>query len=255
MKADETVEMKDASTDQMLGGRIVLHQAQNGYRVAIDPVFLAAAIPARAGETVLDAGCGTAAASLCLVARIPGVSVMGLELQPEMIRLAMENVEANAMAERIGIVQGDIARPPPDIHERHFDHVMANPPYMQAHTGNPPPDPVRATAMVEGDGGVAVWVSFAASVLKPKGSLTLVHRAERLTCILTAMGGRFGDIRVFPLWPGPGMDKPAKRVLVQARKGINTPLRLLPGLILHQEDGQFTHDANNVLRDAAPLTL
>jgi len=149
----------------------------------------------------------------------------------------------------------NVARPPVDLGERFFNHVMANPPYMRAQAGNPPPDPVRAMAMVEGDAGIEDWVAFAAGVLKPKGSLTLVHRAERLPCILAAMAGRFGDIRIFPLWPGPGMETPAKRLLVQGRKGVNTPLSLLPGMVLHREGGGFTPEADAILRGAAAIAL
>lgn len=243
------------SVDHLLDGRISLHQPIKGYRVAIDPVFLAAAVPAVANDTVLDAGCGSAAAALCLAARVSGVSVTGLELQPEMVRMAMKNINANDMEARIQVMQGDVSHPPDNIYESQFSHVMANPPYMPANAGNPPPDAVRATAMVEGDGGIEPWIAFAASVLKPKGTLTLIHRVERLSCILTAMLGRFGGIRIFPLWPGPNMEKPAKRMLVQARKGIHAPLDLLPGMILHLNDGQYTAEADNVLRHAGGITI
>ncbi len=253
MKSTNGVFTENVTVDRLLGDRVELRQPVNGYRAAIDPVFLAASIPASAGDSILDAGCGTAAAALCLAARAPDVAVTGLELQPEMVRFARENIDANAMGARVGIMQGDVANPPHDVLDRLFDHVMANPPYMEARAGNPPPDPIRATAMVEGDAGIETWITFAASVLKSKGTFTLIHRAERLAHILSAMEGRFGDIRVFPLWPGPGMDKPAKRLLVQARKGVNSPLSLLPGMILHQQDGSYTHDAETVLRQAAPI--
>lgn len=245
----------DVSIDRLLGERVVLRQPIAGYRVAIDPVFLAASVPAKAGDSVLDAGCGTAAAALCLASRAKNVSVTGLEIQPEMVRFAQDNIDANDMADQVDVVQGDVAHPPYDILDQQFHHVMANPPYMEANSGNPPPDPVRATAMVEGETGIMDWVSFGASVLKSKGTLTLIHRAERLGHILAAMEGRFGDIRVFPLWPGPGMDKPARRLLIQARKGVKTPLSLLPGMVLHQMDGSYTPEVEAVLRDAARVDM
>jgi tRNA1(Val) A37 N6-methylase TrmN6 len=251
--ADDTA--RHVSVDRLLGERVVLYQPVNGYRAAIDPAFLAASVSAGAGDSVLDAGCGTAAAALCLAARVPDVVVTGLELQPEMVQFAHENINANAMAARVNVMQGDVASPPQGILSRQFDHVMANPPYMVSHVGNPPLDPVKATAMVEGGAGIDVWVSFVASALRPKGTLTLVHRTERLSHILAAMEGRFGDIRVFPLWAGPGMDKPAKRLLIQARKGVKTPLSLLPGMILHQLDGSYTPEAEAVLRDAARVDM
>ncbi len=246
---------EDVSLDKLLDGRVVLHQATKGYRVAIDPIFLAAAVPAVDGDTILDIGCGTGAAALCLAVRVPGVTVLGLELQPEMVRLADRNVNANDLNDRIRIIQGDVMVPPDGIYESQFNHVMANPPFMAAQSGNPPPDPVRATAMIESPAGIEPWIAFASSVLKPKGTFTMVHRADRLTGILTALQGRFGDIRIFPLWPGPGMEKPAKRLLIQARKGVNAPLELLPGMILHEEDGKYTPDADGVLRHAVSITL
>jgi tRNA1(Val) A37 N6-methylase TrmN6 len=54
---------------------------------------------------------------------------------------------------------------------------------------------------------------------------------------------------VYPLWPG--CDRPAKRVIVQARRGVATPLRLAPGLVLHEADGRYTPAADAVLRGAA----
>ena len=66
------------SEDSLLGGRVRLRQPAAGYRVAIDPVLLAAAVPASAGERALDVGAGSAAAALCLGVRVAGVHVTGL---------------------------------------------------------------------------------------------------------------------------------------------------------------------------------
>ncbi|MEL6264223.1 MAG: methyltransferase, partial [Pseudomonadota bacterium] len=59
--------------DRLLGGRVGLTQPRQGYRAATDPVLLAAAVPAAAGETVLELGIGAGAAVLCLAARVPGL--------------------------------------------------------------------------------------------------------------------------------------------------------------------------------------
>ena len=77
------VEVVEYEVSRLLGGRVVCLQTKNGYRAAIDPVFLAAAIDANAGDRVLDVGSGTGAASLCLAARIPGVEITGIEIQSE----------------------------------------------------------------------------------------------------------------------------------------------------------------------------
>lgn len=241
------------SDDALLGGRVKLLQPTEGYRVAIDPVLLAAAVPAVAGDAVLDIGCGVGAAALCLVARVPDCRITGIETQRDLVRLAGENAARNGVADRVAIMAGDIRNPPPRLEPGGFAHVMANPPYMDAGTASPSPLPAKAAATIEGDADLAAWVRFALAMVRPRGSITFIHRADRLEHLLAQFAGRVGGIVVLPLWPGAG--KLAKRVIVHARKDVATPTRLLPGLVLHQTDGRFTAEADAVLRDAKAIDL
>ena len=84
--------LDDLTDDALLGGRLRFQQPARGYRVAIDPVLLAAAVPASSGARVLDVGAGTGAASLCLAARAPECQIVGLELQRELCRIGSHNV-------------------------------------------------------------------------------------------------------------------------------------------------------------------
>jgi tRNA1(Val) A37 N6-methylase TrmN6 len=241
------------SEDSLLDGRVRLRQPVEGYRVAIDPVLLAAAVPAQAGESALDLGCGVGAAALCLLARVPELRVTGLELQADLVRLAGENARANGVADRFLAVAGDLARPPPRLAPGTFHHVLCNPPHLPAERARPTRSPARDTAKREGEARLGDWVAGALTMVRPGGSVTFVHRADRLDALLAALSGRAGEIVVFPLWPVPG--KPAKRVIVRARKEVATPLRLSPGLVLHEAGGGFTPAAQAVLRDGAALTL
>jgi tRNA1(Val) A37 N6-methylase TrmN6 len=72
--------------DALLAGKVALWQPTRGYRVAVDPVLLAAAVEPKAGDRVLDMGCGVAAISLCLLARCPDISVVGLERNVDLRR-------------------------------------------------------------------------------------------------------------------------------------------------------------------------
>jgi tRNA1(Val) A37 N6-methylase TrmN6 len=89
--------------------------------------------------------------------------------------------------------------------------------------------------------------------VRPKGTVTFIHRADRIDALLGQLAGRAGGVVIFPLWPRAG--QPASRVLVQARKQIATPARLAPGLVLHEADGRFTAAAEAVLRGGEALTL
>ena len=244
--------------DALLGGRVRLVQPAEGYRAAIDPVFLAAAVPAAAGESVLDVGAGAGAAALCLAARVADVRVRGVEVAPDLVRLAVGNAGLNGLGGRVEFIAGDLLRPPARLAAGSFDHVMANPPYLPEGRGHPPPDAAKRAAQVEGAAGLEDWLRFCVAMVRPKGSVTLIHRADRLDAVLAVLRDGAGGIVVFPLWPGAGRGgdaAPAKRVIVRARKGIAGPLRLAPGLVLHEAGGAFTPEAEAVLRDAGGLTL
>jgi len=238
--------------DRLLGGRVGLVQASTGYRVAIDPVLLAAAVPARVGEVILDAGCGTGAASLCLAARVPGCSLVGVERDAVALALARRNAAENRMEARLELHEGPVA-PFAASRAGRFDHVMINPPFYASGRHTPSPSDGKAAAHGEDDFDLAQWIAAANTALRAGGRLTLIHRADRIDGILGALGRRFGAALLVPLWPR--RDTEAKRIIVSALKGRRTSPRLLPGLVLHEADGRYTPAAEAILRDAAPLDL
>ncbi len=244
---DVTFEITEGT---LLGGRVVLRQPATGYRAAIDPILLAAAVPAKAGAHVLELGCGAGAAALALAARLPEMCVTGLERDPDMARLCQANIAANAMDDRVTVFAGDLLDPPPRVAAGGFDQVMANPPYLEPARADLSPDPGRRAANAEGGAGLSDWIAAALAAVKRKGWITLIHRADRLDALIAAFAGRAGGITILPLWPKAGA--PAKRVIIRARKGVRSPSVLLPGLILHENDG-YTAAAQAILRDAMPL--
>ncbi|MEM6488344.1 MAG: methyltransferase [Pseudomonadota bacterium] len=243
--------------DRLLGGRVALWQPQTGYRAATDPVLLAAACPATPGDTVLELGLGAGAASLCLAARVPGLALAGLELQPGYAELAAANAAAAGVA--LEVIEGDVAAPPATLRARRFDHVILNPPW-HAH-GPAAASAARDAAHREQASGppLATWIDAALARCRPRGRLTMIHRAERLDTILATLTGAAGEIRVLPLAPREG--RPAKRVIVTARTQVRGPLRLMAPLVVHQgshhtgDRDDFSTALSAILRDAAPIDL
>ncbi len=242
----------EATRDTLLGGRVVLWQPRRGYRAAIDPVLLAAAVEAAPGSRALDLGCGAGAVALCLLARLPGLSVVGLEIDPGLVALAARNAAENGAADRFRPVEGAAGAPHPAVPDGGFDLAVCNPPWLEAGRAAPSPSPARRRAAVEGAAGVEDWIAAAARALRPGGTLATVHRADRLDALLAAVRGRFGGIVVHPLRPRAGAD--AKRVLLFARKGSAAPTRLAAGTVLHGAGGAFAPDVEAALR-GAPLPL
>ena len=235
--------------DAFLDGAVRLRQPVVGYRAAIDPVLLAASVGAGPGQRVLEAGSGHGAAAICLAHRVPDCTVTGIEIQPDLVRLANDNARLNNLASSVQVMVGDLVRPLPRIAAGGFDHVMANPPYLDAPRADLSPDAARAVANVEGEADLAVWVAFMLRMVRPKGTITMIQRADRLGDILSLLQGHAGEVVVFPLWPKRGF--PAKRIIVRARKGIRSPLCMSAGLVMHEDDGGFTQAADEILRGGA----
>lgn len=249
-----TVFPEDALTDDaFLCGRLRLLQPRRGYRAATDPVLLAAACPARPGQSVLDLGCGAGAAALCLAARVPGLRLAGLELQPAYADLARRNAARNGIG--LEVAEGDLAEMPAPL-RRDFDQVIANPPYYPA-GGTASPDAARDTAL-RAVTPVADWVSAALTRLRPGGWLTMILATPLLPEALAALPPRGGSALVLPLAPRAG--RPAPRVILRARKTGRAPFRLLSPLVLHagaahsgdRED--YTPEASAVLRGGGDLS-
>lgn len=249
--------------DALLDGRVRVSQPKYSYRVGIDPVLLAAAAPAKRGDHVLDLGAGVGAAALCLAARIDGASVVGLEIEANLVTLATDNAKRNGYGDRVSFLQGDILDPPPALAAGRFDHAIINPPFLRAGVGRQSPYPGKSRATVEGQAHLSDWLNAAVRSLRPGGTVTVVHRADRLDAIVNAMAGRndstrpaqgsFGELTVFPLWPGHG--RAARRIIVAGRKGSRGPSRLVAGLVLHEDDGSFTDEAQAVLRHGGGIAL
>lgn len=240
--------------DAFLGGRLQVWQPARGYRAGIDPVLLAAAVPARAGARVLDLGCGVGTAALCLGVRVPGLDLTGAEVQPDYADLARRNAVDNALPLRV--VTADLRALPRELAGRAFDHVLTNPPYFDRTRSSPAADPGRETALGEGL-SLSVWLDIALRRVRPGGTLTLVQRMERLPDALAAISDRLGACQVLPVAARTG--QPAGLFVLHGVKGRRTPFRLCPPLVLHAGDAHpgdgdhYTPDVSAVLRNAAPL--
>lgn len=234
---------------RLMGGAVRLFQPLHGYRTAIDPVFLAAAVTEGPWTSALDVGTGTGAALLCLCVRLPDKQCTGLELLDAHASLARRSIKANGCGDRASVIIGDLRdRRGCRLVSNSFDQVVTNPPFHRP--GRRPEHPDRALAMIE-EVPLAEWIDFCLRMLRPRGHFAMIHRADRLEEILSALCGRTGGIEVIPLWPKQGVA--AKRVIIRARKGVKSPTILHSGLIIHRPDGTYTEAADAVLRQGLSL--
>lgn len=247
--------------DRFLDGRITIRQPVHGHRAGLDAVFLAAAALGNAPAAkarLLDAGAGVGIAGLCLLARVPGLSVTAVEIEPELCALARANGAMNGFADRYQVVAADITAPGKEraaagLQPESFDHVIANPPFYGPGEANAALSEERSRAHVMPADRLQAWARFLAAMAAPQARLTMIHRPQALSAILQALDRRFGSLTLFPLFPRQGED--ASRILIQGVKGSRAPSRMRPGLVLHRADGRYTDEAEAILRGRAGLAV
>jgi tRNA1(Val) A37 N6-methylase TrmN6 len=243
--------------DGILGGRLRIRQPLRGHRVGHDAIILAAATGARAGEQAADLGSGVGAAGLALAARIPELKVTLIEIDTALCALAEENARLNGLADRVRAIALDVERvsalEAANLSGNTFDRVLMNPPFHDARRQNVSPDPRRRLAHAGAPGLVMRWIGTAAWLLKPRGTLTLIWRADGVDEVLEALRRSFGDIAVLPVLPREAA--PAIRVVVRAVRASGGPQLTYPALALNDEHGRPTEAAEAILRGGKTLNI
>jgi tRNA1(Val) A37 N6-methylase TrmN6 len=237
--------------DALLGAALRLRQPKLGYRAGMDAALLAAACDAKPGERVIEPGCGPGGALLAAAYRRPQVRFLGVERDPTALALAQENVALNGLEGRVEVVGGDVAAGFRELGLDPFDAAMSNPPFFDDPRALRAPNPEKAGAWMADD-GLAAWTGFLLKAVREGGTITVIHRADRLADLLALLAPKAGSFRIRPV--APFADAPAKRVIVRAIKTGRAPLVLLPPLVLHDREGaKHTAEVEAILRGEAAL--
>jgi len=235
--------------DRILGGRVLLRQPAKGYRAGLDAALLAAACDAGPDDRVLEPGCGVGGVMLAAAMRRPGARFVGLDRDAEAVRLARANIEANDLADRVEVLVGEVTGRAPA--GAPFDAALCNPPFFDDPAQLRAPHPTKAGAWMADD-GLAAWVRLLSRSVREGGTITLIHRADRLADLLALLAPKAGGVQIRPTHPFA--DAPASRVLVRAVKTAKAPLRLLPPLVLHERGGaKHSPETEAILRGEANL--
>lgn len=240
--------MQEYTHDYLLDKRVKIFQPVDGYRASTDAVILSSIIGSlKKNDNILDVGSGTGAIALCLAERFKEQKpeIIGLELQHQLAKLSNLSAEINGFADFLQFIYTDINHKISSLSPCSFAHVISNPPY----TDHDMPSPKLGKALAHNgqDFSLTTWIKFCIKMLQPQGYFYMINRAEAITEILAALHGKMGEINIIPLYSKKNQN--AKRIIITARKDSKAPTTIHPGLVIHEENGEYTPIAHHILRE------
>ena len=211
------------------------------FKLGTDSVLLADFVNIGSRQRGIDLGCGSGVLPLLLMSKSERLHMTGLEINPEAAKTAEANLEANKLAERGSIVTGDIRLCKELFKSGEFDLVVANPPYFAEGSGKQSTDEAKAAARTETMCTLGEVCRAAAYLCRTGGVFCLVHRAERLCdvlCLLRESGLEPKRLRTV----AHDASKEPSLILVEARRGGSSGMKLLPPLFIRNPDGSETQE-------------
>jgi tRNA1Val (adenine37-N6)-methyltransferase len=222
------------SVDAFMDGRLRLIQSAKGYRFTIDSILLSGFVTTRPGDFVVDLGAGCGIVALMLLASRKIGHVLCLEIQAGLADQAVRNAALNGFDKKMSVIIGDMRDLP--LSASMADVVVCNPPYRPARSGRINPDPEKAIARHEILISLNDILRAASRILKPKGRLTMVYPAERLTDLMVRMRSyELEPKRMRVHYAGPRGE--GKLVFIEAMRGGRGGLKILPPLM---DQGDFS---------------
>ncbi len=237
--------VSDETLDALFGGGLRLYQKKQGYRFSIDSILVADFATIRSGNKVIDLGTGNGVVPLILAYWYPSILVTGVEIQRQMVDRAARNIRLNGYQDRIVIAQMDIASTVERFKPDSFDAVVCNPPYRQASSGRLSLSREKQIARHEIKASLDDFVRAAAFLVKNKGCFACIQLGDRTVDLVFAMRSagvepkRLRTVHAFS-------DAKASMVLVEAVKGGQRGVDILPPLIIYDSAEKYSAELNEI---------
>ena len=181
---------------------------------------------------------------------------MLVEIDADLAGLARANADANALAAEVIVLDVEAAAEAfaaANLHPDSVDVVLMNPPFNDSARHRVSPDRARGIAHVATATTLSNWIHAARRILKSRGVLTLIWRADGIAEVLAALDHGFGSLEILPVHGE--VKAPANRVLVRATKGGRAPTQIHAGLMLNDESGVPNKEVQEILAGKGMLPL
>lgn len=196
-------------------------------------------------QSILDLGTGAGPIPLYLTTKTP-LKITGIDIQEPLIKLAKRNAKINQLEAQLTFHHADIKKLDRHFENHSFDAVIVNPPFFKKHEKSPLNE--LETKQIMRHEMKVTWediVHASARVLRKHGTLSLIHRIDRLIEVIDTLNQyQFTPKRMRLVYPKIG--KPATSFLMEAWLDASPGLTVESPLIVHDENSAYTKEINTI---------
>lgn len=217
-------------------------QKSDGFCYGIDSVLLSDfAKNIKKNSNVIDMGTGTGILGFLLIAKTRINKVIGIEIQPEIADMAQRSIAMNCLDNKFKILNCNIKEIDNKLKEDSYDAVITNPPYKKLNSGKTNENEVKLISRHEVKASLEDFIKVSFKMLKDKGSLYMVHRAERLVDIMYEMRkNKMEPKRIRFVYSNQRSE--SKLVMIEAVKNGKSSVRIEEPLFIYNDDGSYTDE-------------
>lgn len=243
--------------DKFLNGSITIEQLSDGGRSGSDTILLAASIPAKPGEVILEIGTGNGTGTIALAKQIADLKIIAIDIDQINLNIAKRNVILNKLSKNIEMLNEDIIKKNLSFCFKNkliksFDHIFMNPPYYDAKKIILPTSDHNKVAKSFDYNLMDSWLDVSLRLIKQKGTITIINKVSNLDIIIRKLT-RYGSLIILPLVANN--KKETDRIIVNFKMGSKSNTRILNSIILHTDLGKYSDDVENVLRGRARIDI
>lgn len=217
-------------------------QKSDGFCYGIDSVLLSDfAKNIKKNSNVIDMGTGTGILGFLLIAKTRINEVIGIEIQPEIADMAQRSIAMNCLDNKFKILNCNIKEIDNKLKEDSYDAVITNPPYKKLNSGKTNENEVKLISRHEVKASLEDFIKVSFKMLKDKGSLYMVHRAEQLVDIMYEMRkNKMEPKRIRFVYSNQRSE--SKLVMIEAVKNGKSSVRIEEPLFIYNDDGSYTDE-------------
>ncbi|MBR4261945.1 MAG: tRNA1(Val) (adenine(37)-N6)-methyltransferase [Bacilli bacterium] len=225
-----------------------IYQDTNWFRFSLDSVLLPNFVTlSKKTRNILDLGTGNAPIPMIL-STMTEANIYGIEIQKDVFELAVESIKYNKLDKKIKIINDDMKNLDKYFDPNSFDVIISNPPYFKLEEKSKKNEDIhKIIARHEETIKVEDIIRIARKYLDNNGIFAMVHRTDRLIEIISLLkSNNLEPKRIQFIYPKE--NSKSNMFLIECRKNGNSGLKVERPLYIHNEDGSYLDEINELFR-------